>query len=150
MEEEVVRIQVVPVGASKKVKSELVVTDARVYGEIKRGIFGEEELSIPIDSIDTVFLGWKRHGILLALGVLGLLGGGAAIMFADLEKLAGIVCCVIGAIFLLIFWLLRPPKLLVNSGKFSIGGQPRSVEEARNFMSVLNAQILSRAAKPEA
>lgn len=150
MEEEIVRIQVVPVGAPKKTKSDLVLTDARVYGVIDKGIFGHEQVSIPIHSIDSVFFGWIRHkpllivgaiaafvGLMLCLVRLGASNPQQASSFLSL----GLMCLFLGVVFLLVFWFLRPRTLLVNSGNFSVGGRPKSAEEAQGFVDALCAKI---------
>jgi small-conductance mechanosensitive channel len=116
-------------------KQRLIVTKDYVKLHARKWILREDTSFIPLNSIDSIFFGWKRHVVLLILGVVFVLGGiGARQVSAGL---------LLGAIFLIIFWFYRPSVVLVRSAKEVLGGKPYSAEDAGKFISTLS-EILNK------
>ena len=110
-------------------KQRLIVTKDFVKLHARKWILREDTSFIPLDSIDSIFFGWKRHIVFLILGVIFFIGGvGARHLVAGL---------IVGGIFLVIFWFYRPSVVLVRSAKEVLGGKPYSAEEAGKFISTL-------------
>jgi hypothetical protein len=116
-------------------KQRLIVTKDFVRLHARKWIIREDTSFIPLDSIDSIFYGWKRHVVLLILGLVFIVAGiGARHVNAGL---------LLGAIFLIIFWFYRPSVVLVRSAKEVLGGKPYSAEEAGKFIAVLT-EILNK------
>lgn len=122
--EEVASVQVKVGGEIHK----LVLTKNYVSINCRKWIFREDTSFIPVNSIDSIFCGWKRYWIWLVIGlsfiVAGLVPHQTFLMIP-------------GAIFLLIFWFHKPHLLLVRSTRESLGGHPISEDDSNKFIEAL-------------
>lgn len=117
----------------------LIVTENYVKLHGKKWILREDTSFIPLNSIDSIFFGWKRYIVLAIIGLVLILG--VLVSMAELRHEEPLL--ILGIIFLLIFWFYRPSLLLVRSSKESLGGKPISTQEAEKFISELT-KLLNR------
>lgn len=125
--------------------SSLTVTTARVYGTNSRGIFGKDDTSIPIGSVDSVLFGWSRvPGILFVALVMICVGLVAMAQLARKEP--GYAALGIGAVALVIFFAYRPLTLIIaSSGGRKLGGRPSvGMEETQKFVTELCALLAQK------
>ncbi|GEM_PF-4454324 len=120
-------------------KQRLIITENYVKLHAKKWIYREDTSYIPLSSIDSIFFGWKRHVLLVVIGLVCILG-----WFVELtDHRHAEALLIIGILFLIIFWFYRPSLLLVRSSKESLGGQPISTEEGEKFVQELT-KLLNR------
>lgn len=129
--EEIASVQVRAGGEIHK----LVLTKNYVSMNNKKWIFREDTSYIPLVSIDSIFFGWKRYWIILAIGIICLIGG-----LPPRYHLA----LVISLVFFLWFWFYKSHLLLVRSSKETLGGDPVSADEARKFIEALTTRLNSK------
>lgn len=116
-------------------KQRLILTENYVGLHCKKWIFREDTSFIPLNSIDSIFYGWKRYWFILILGIGCVLGG-----LITRESVAWIL----GIVFILIFWFYRPHLLLVRSSRESLGGNPISAEESKKFIASITNLLNKR------
>ena len=117
----------------------LILTKNFVSIHCKKWIFREDTSFIPVNSIDSIFFGWKRYWILLVLAVVFLVGGVAP----NLEKTVHFGFLFLGAVFLIVFWLSKTHLLLVRSTRESLGGVPISEDDAKKLIFSIT-ELLSK------
>ena len=109
-------------------KSDLVLTSLHVLQHQDRGIFGESNAIIPRKAITSVRLSWRRSRWLIFLGTILL------------------VICMILTIGLIIegrAWVeaLRLNEIQIMASTATLGGMPRSYEEADKFCALLVSEL---------
>ncbi len=120
-------------------EQKLIITENYVKLHAKKWIYREDTSYIPLNSIDSIFFGWKRHVLLAVIGLVFILG-----WLAELDRHRHAeVLLIVGLIFLGLFWFYRPSLLLVRSSKESLGGQPISTDEAEKLVQELT-KLLNR------
>ena len=138
-------------------KTNLVLTTLKVFQYQDRGIFGENQTVIPRKAITTVRISWQRSlglvllGTILLLTYLGLMigasiAGPANLPFAEIFSSAAAAIVqygsLLGAIALFFgFWFYKRNEIEIMAPNTTIGGTPRSYEEAQNFCSLLVADL---------
>lgn len=122
--EEIASVQVKVGGETHK----LVLTKNYVSINCRKWIFREDTSFIPVNSIDSIFYGWKRYWITLVI----------ALVFIVASFAPGKMFLLIpGGLFLALFWFYKPHLLLVRSTRESLGGHTLSVEESKKFIDAL-------------
>jgi hypothetical protein len=141
-------------------KSKLVLTSVYVFQHQDRGILGDSHEIVPLRAITTIRLSWRRSRGLVVLGVLALL----AFLFLMVSSITaapserpfaeqllnlssstisfieyGALLAAIAAFVL--FWLWKSHELQIVAATGSVGGAPRSYEEAQKFCSLLMSQL---------
>lgn len=122
--EEIASVEVKVGGENRR----LILTKNYVSIHCKKWIFREDTSFIPVNSIDSIFFGWKRYWILLVLAIVFLVGGLGAREYKTVFLASGVV-------LLIVFWFLKSHLLLVRSSRESLGGVPISAEAANKFIS---------------
>jgi hypothetical protein len=117
----------------------LIVTENYVKLHGKKWILREDTSFIPLNSIDSIFFGWKRYVVLAIVGLVLIFG----VLVSMAEHRHAEPVLILGFIFLVVFWFYRPSLLLVRSSKESLGGKPISIQEAEKFISELT-KLLNR------
>lgn len=132
----------------------VVLTNARVYGIFDEGIFGRQEKSIPLGSIDAVFYGWRRSRRLLAIACLAFVWCFVALTYAlafsrtrggELLMVGGFPAF-LGLAFLTVFLLYRPTMISVRSGGVAVGTSPPTPEKGKLFVEAVLNQLLTQRA----
>jgi hypothetical protein len=136
-------------------KSELVLTTLHVFQHEQKGILGEKQTIIPRNAITTVRLGWERSRWLAVLGTvlfvvsfvlmisfkvadfIGALSrnqilnfSSSAIPFIEYSLIVG------GIGLFLLFWFDKRMQIQIVAPGGTIGGMPRSFEEAQRFCAL--------------
>jgi hypothetical protein len=104
--------------------SRFVLTESSVSLHSPKSIFQDATVVIPLSSVDSIFIGWRRHRALLITGIILILVGLSG------QKGSGAVL-VIGLVCLTLFWFLRPARFYIRSVRESLDGQPVSESAAR-------------------
>jgi hypothetical protein len=137
-------------------KSDLVLTSLYVLQHQDRGIFGESHAIIPRKAITSVRLSWQRSRGLIFLGTIllvtcmiltiGLIIEGRAWVEAlTLSPLAmsfiqyGLLAGGIAAYVL--FWFTNQNEIQIMAPTTTLGGIPRSYEEADKFCALLVSEL---------
>jgi hypothetical protein len=137
-------------------KSDLVLTSLHVLQHQDRGIFGESHAIIPRKAITSVRLSWRRSRGLIFLGTIllvicmiltiGLIIEGRAWVEAlTLSSLAmsfiqyGSLLGGIGVYVL--FWFAKRNEIQIMAPTATLGGIPRSYEEADKFCALLVSEL---------
>lgn len=137
-------------------KSDLVLTTLHVLQHQDRGIFGESHAIIPRKAITSVRLGWRRSQGLVVLGTILLviyvilmigpiIAGPAWEQALTLSSLAmsliqyGSLLGGIGVYVL--FWFAKRNEIQIMAPTATLGGIPRSYEEADKFCALLVSEL---------
>lgn len=133
-------------------KSELVLTSLHVLQHQNRGIFGESQAIIPRNAITSVRLSWRRSRGLIFLGttllvicmiltIALIIEGRAwvdaltlsplAMSFIQYGSLSG------GLAVYVLFWFAKRNEIQIMAPTATLGGKPRSYEEADKFCALL-------------
>ena len=137
-------------------KSDLVLTSLHVLQHQDRGIFGESNAIIPRKAITSIRLSWRRSRGLIFLGTIllvicmiltiGLIIEGRAWVEAlTLSSLAmsfiqyGSLSGAIGVYVL--FWFAKRNEIQIMAPTATLGGIPRSYEEADKFCALLVSEL---------
>jgi hypothetical protein len=140
--------------------SKLILTSHYVFQQQDRGIFGESHEIIPLRAITTIRLTWRRSRALIVLGALTLMTflfllvssitaapgeqpfaeqlfnlSSSTVAFVEYGALLAAI-----ALFVL-FWLYKSHELQIMAVSGSVGGAPRSYEEAQRFCSLLISEL---------
>jgi hypothetical protein len=137
-------------------KSDLVLTTLHVLQHQDRGIFGESHGIIPRKVITSVRLSWRRSRGLLVLGTIllvismiltiGLIIEGRAwvealtlsplaMSFIQYGSLLG------GIAVYVLFWFTKRNEIQIMAPTATLGGIPRSYEEADKFCALLVSEL---------
>jgi hypothetical protein len=137
-------------------KSDLVLTTLHVLQHQDRGIFGESHAIIPRKAITSVRLSWRRSRGLLVLGTIllvismiltiGLIIEGRAwvealtlsplaMSFIQYGSLLG------GIAVYVLFWFTKRNEIQIMAPTATLGGIPRSYEEADKFCALLVSEL---------
>ena len=137
-------------------KSDLVLTSLHVLQHQDRGIFGESNAIIPRKAITSVRLSWRRSQglvvlgtILLAIYVIFMIGSiiagpaweqaltmsSLAMSFIQYGSLSG------GIGVYVLFWFAKRNEIEIMAPTTTIGGIPRSYEEADKFCALLVSEL---------
>jgi hypothetical protein len=137
-------------------KSDLVLTTLHVLQHQDRGIFGESHAIIPREAITSVRLSWRRSRGLLVLGTIllvismiltiGLIIEGRAwvealtlsplaMSFIQYGSLLG------GIAVYVLFWFTKRNQIQIMAPTATLGGIPRSYEEADKFCALLVSEL---------
>jgi hypothetical protein len=137
-------------------KSDLVLTTLHVLQRQDRGIFGESHAIIPRKAITSVRLSWRRSRGLLVLGTIllvisiiftiGLIIEGRAwvealtlsplaMSFIQYGSLLG------GIAVYVLFWFTKRNEIQIMAPTATLGGMPRSYEEADKFCALLVSEL---------
>jgi hypothetical protein len=137
-------------------KSELVLTTLHVLQHQDRGMFGESHAIIPRKAITSVRLSWRRSQglvvlgtILLAIYVIFMIGSiiagpaweqaltmsSLAMSFIQYGSLSG------GIGVYVLFWFAKRNEIEIMAPTTTIGGIPRSYEEADKFCALLVSEL---------
>jgi hypothetical protein len=137
-------------------KSDLVLTTLHVLQHQDRGIFGESHAIIPRKAITSVRLSWRRSRGLLVLGAIllvismiltiGLIIEGRAwvealtlsplaMSFIQYGSLLG------GIAVYVLFWFTKRNEIQIMAPTATLGGIPRSYEEADKFCALLVSEL---------
>jgi hypothetical protein len=145
--------------------SRLILTSFYVLHHQDKGAFGDHHEMLPLRGITTLRLSWRRSRALLALGVLllvifvlllastltvapgeqslaqRLLNLSARTLFAvQYGALAGALLSFVG------FWFYKLNDLQIMASTGSVGGTPRSYEDAQNFCSLVISELTGNSA----
>jgi hypothetical protein len=140
-------------------KSDLVLTAVHVFQHQDRGIFGESRAIIPRKAITTVRISWQRSRGLLVLGaillatflvfVISSIFAGPAGM-APWEQVLNLsssavsliqYASLLGAIgIFVLFWFYKRNEIQIVALTGTLGGTPRSYEEAKKFCFLLASE----------
>ena len=137
-------------------KSDLVLTTLHVLQHQDRGMFGESHAIIPRKAITSVRLSWRRSQGLVVLGTIllviyvilmigSIIAGPAleqaltlsplAMSFIQYGSLSGVI-----AVYVL-FWFAKRNEIEIMAPTATIGGIPRSYEEADKFCALLVSEL---------
>ena len=137
-------------------KSDLVLTTLHVLQHQDRGIFGESHVIIPRKAITSVRLSWRRSRGLIFLGTIlliicmiltiGLIIEGrawiealtlspSAAAFIQYGSLVG------GISIYILFWFTKRNEIHIMAPMATLGGIPRSYEEADKFCALLVSEL---------
>ena len=137
-------------------KSDLVLTSLHVLQHQDRGIFGESHAIIPRKAITSVRLSWRRSRWLIFLGTIllvicmiltiGLIIEGRAwiealrlsslaVSFIQYGSLSG------GIGVYVLFWFAKRNEIQIMAPTATLGGMPRSYEEADKFCALLVSEL---------
>jgi hypothetical protein len=137
-------------------KSTLILTTLHVVHHQDRGIFGESHAIIPRKAITSVRLSWRRSRGLIFLGTIllvicmiltiGLIIEGRAwvealtlsplaMSFIQYGSLAG------GIGVYVLFWFAKRNEIQIMAPTATLGGMPRSYEEADKFCALLVSEL---------
>jgi hypothetical protein len=141
-------------------RTRLVLTSLYVFQHQDRGIFGTSHDIVPLRAITTIRLSWRRSRALVILGAIALLvfllltinsltAGPAERPFVEqfLNLSASTVSFIeygalLAAVALFVlFWLYKSHELQITAAGGSVGGSPRSYEEARRFCSLVISEL---------
>ena len=137
-------------------KSDLVLTTLHVLQHQDRGIFGESHAIIPRESITSVRLSWRRsRGLIILATVLlvicmiltiGLIIEGRA--WVDALTLSPVAMSFIqygslsgGLAVYVLFWFTKRNEIHIMAPMATLGGIPRSYEEADKFCALLVSEL---------
>jgi len=145
-------------------KSDLVLTERHVFQQRDSGLFGESRTTIQRQAITSVRISWERSRALVALGALliviflvflivsivGLPGElsnwdvsfnteSSFVSFIEYGSLAG------GIALLFLFVLYKRNQIQILTSGVTLGGEPRSYEEAEQFYTLLVGGLNSTA-----
>ena len=137
-------------------KSDLVLTTLHVLQHQDRGMFGESHAIIPRKAITTVRLSWRRSQGLVVLGTIllafyailmigSIIAGPALEQALTMSSLAmsfiqyGSLLGGIGVYVL--FWFAKRNEIEIMAPTATIGGIPRSYEEADKFCVLLVSEL---------
>src|SRR4030095_1375953 len=137
-------------------KSDLVLTSLHVLQHQDRGIFGESQAIIPRKAITSVRLSWRRSKGLVVLGttllviyvilIIGSIIAGPAweqaltlssltMSFIQYGSLLG------GIGVYVLFWFAKRNEIQITASTTTLGGTPRSYEEADKFCALLVSEL---------
>lgn len=137
-------------------KSDLVLTTLHVLQHQDRGIFGESHAIIPRRAITSVRLSWRRRRALIFLGtfllviyvilmISSIIAGPAweealtlsslAMSFIQYGSLLG------GIVVYVLFWFAKRNVIQIMAPTATLGGRPRSYEEADKFCALLVSEL---------
>jgi hypothetical protein len=141
-------------------KSELILTNLHIFQREQRGIFGERQTIVVRSAITTIRLGWERSKWLAILGTILVAASLALMSGATIAASMGVLSrnqvldlsssaisfvqysLMIGGIGLfLLFWFDKRPEIQIVAPTETIGGTPRSFEEAQRFCSLFIPKI---------
>ena len=137
-------------------KSDLVLTTLHVLQHQDRGMFGESHAIIPRKAITSVRLSWRRSQGLVVLGTIllviyvilmigSIIAGPALEQALTMSSLAmsfiqyGSLLGGIGVYVL--FWFAKRNEIEIMAPTATIGGIPRSYEEADKFCALLVSEL---------
>ena len=137
-------------------KSDLVLTTLHVLQHQDRGMFGESHAIIPRKAITSVRLSWRRSQGLVVLGTIllviyvilmigSMIAGPAWEQALTMSSLAmsfiqyGSLLGGIGVYVL--FWFAKRNEIEIMAPTATIGGIPRSYEEADKFCALLVSEL---------
>jgi hypothetical protein len=137
-------------------KSDLVLTTLHVLQHQDRGMFGESHAIIPRKAITSVRLSWRRSQGLVVLGTIllafyvilmigSIIAGPALEQALTMSSLAmsfiqyGSLLGGIGVYVL--FWFAKRNEIEIMALTATIGGIPRSYEEADKFCALLVSEL---------
>ena len=137
-------------------KSDLVLTTLHVLQHQDRGIFGESHAIIPREAITSVRLSWRRSRGLIFLGTIllvicmvltiGLIIEGRA--WVDALTLSPLAMSFIqygslsgGLAVYVLFWFTKRNEIQIMAPTATLGGIPRSYEEADKFCALLVSEF---------
>jgi hypothetical protein len=137
-------------------KSDLVLTTLHVLQHQDRGIFGESHAIIPRKAITSVRLSWRRSRGLIIMGTIllvicmiltiGLIIEGRA--WVDALTLSPVAMSFIqygslsgGLAVYVLFWFTKRNEIQIMAPTATLGGIPRSYEEADKFCALLVSEF---------
>jgi hypothetical protein len=146
-------------------KSRLVLTSLYVFQHHDRGMFGDSHEILPLTAITTLRLSWRRSGALVLLGsilvVVFLVLMTSSFVAAPgqqpfAEKLLNLsatavfvvqYAALLAAVGIFVaFWFYKRHEVQIMASTGSVGGAPRSYEEARKFCSLVITALTDRPA----
>ena len=137
-------------------KSDLVLTNLYVLQHQDRGIFGESNAIIPREAITSVRLSWRRTRGLIFLGTIllvicmiltiGLIIEGRAWVEALTLSLLALSLIQYGSlaggiVLYVLFWFTKRNEIQIMAPTATLGGIPRSYEEADKFCALLVSEL---------
>jgi hypothetical protein len=137
-------------------KSDLVLTTLHVLQHQDRGIFGESHAIIPREAITSVRLSWRRSRGLIIMGTIllvicmiltiGLIIEGRA--WVDALTLSPLAMSFIqygslsgGLAVYVLFWFTKRNEIQIMAPTATLGGIPRSYEEADKFCALMVSEF---------
>jgi hypothetical protein len=140
-------------------KSDLVLTSLHVLQHRDRGIFGESHAIIPRKAITSVRLSWRRSRGLIFLGTIllvicmivtiGLIIQDRA--WAETLAISPLAMSLIqygslsgGLVIYVLFWFTKRNEIQIMASTATVGGIPRSYEEADKFCALLVSELEDR------
>ena len=145
-------------------KSDLVLTERHVFQQRDSGFFGESRTTIQRQAITSVRISWERSRVLLVLGVLLIVmfsiifvaliigvpaelarwdasfrANSSFVSFIEYGSLVG------GVALLFLFVLNKRNQIQISTSGATLGGEPRSYEEAEQFYTLLVGGLKSKA-----
>jgi hypothetical protein len=146
-------------------RSKLVLTSLYVFQHHHRGMFGDSHEILPLTAITTIRLSWRRSGALVVLGTI-LVVAFLALMISSIiaapgerpfaEKLLNLsatavfvvqYAALLAAVGIFVaFWFYKRHEVQIMASTSSVGGAPRSYEEARKFCSLIISALTDRPA----
>jgi hypothetical protein len=137
-------------------KSDLVLTNLHVLQHQDRGIFGESHAIIPRKAITSVRLSWRRTLGLIVLGTIllvicmiltiGLIIEGRA--WVEALTLSPLALSLMqygslsgGIAVYVLFWFTKRNEIQIMAPTATLGGIPRSYEEADKFCALLVSEL---------
>jgi hypothetical protein len=148
-------------------KTRLVLTSLYVFRHQDGGIFGASHEIVPLRAITTIRLSWRRSRGLIVLGAVALLAFLSLLISAMtaaagerpfVEQLLNLSASTVSfieygalvaavALFVL-FWLCKSHEVQIMAPNGSVGGTPRSYEEARKFCSLVISELTNHRPAP--
>lgn len=123
---------VVKVGGEKQ---RLILTENYISIHCKKWFVREDTSFIPLNSVDSIFFGWKRYPVILMIAIFLIIGGMVAHQ---------IIATIVGGLFIFLFLFYKPHLLLVRSSKETLGGNPLSEDEANKFIATFTSHLDKR------
>ena len=137
-------------------KSDLVLTTLQVLQHQDRGIFGERHAIIPRKAITSVRLSWRRSRGLLVLGTILLVSSMILTIGLIIEGRAWVEALTLsplamsfiqygsllgGIAVYVLFWFTKRNEIQIMAPTATLGGIPRSYEEADKFCALLVSEL---------
>jgi hypothetical protein len=137
-------------------KSDLVLTTLHVLQHQDRGIFGESHAIIPRKAITSVRLSWRRSRGLLVLGTILLVSSMILTIGLIIEGRAWVEALTLsplamsfiqygsllgGIAVYVLFWFTKRNEIQIMAPTATLGGIPRSYEEADKFCALLVSEL---------
>lgn len=116
--------------------TKLRLTPTWIFVNAEGGWLGEEEVSIPLSSLDAITVGWKRYSVLLLIGV----GLAVGALFPGMPEPTMLVGALIfgGA-----FFMIRPGHIEIRAGEEKVRVFVKNIRKAAEFVARVERAALA-------